>query len=278
MGKLSKSALGLYEKAMCSALSFEEKLVLTKSSGYDFMELCIDATPERLNRLEDKTCSWELRKSIANTGVPVHTFSLSALRKYPIGCEDDFTRKRGVDIMKKGIEFASIAGIKVMHFAAYDETAKVGNRVTKQLFEESLEECVYHAARFGVIIAFETMDDYFIGSVKTALKYVRMFDSPYLQVYADVANITANGINPAIDMASGVSHIVGIHLKESKEKTVRDIPFGAGDVDFDFCFKSLAQQNYSGVFVAEMWSHDNPKFHNYLKDANVFLREKLSNY
>ena len=44
--------LGLYEKALPIDLSWEEKLKVAKESGYDFLEMSIDETEEKMARLD----------------------------------------------------------------------------------------------------------------------------------------------------------------------------------------------------------------------------------
>lgn len=44
--------LGLYEKALPVDLSWEEKLKVAKESGYDFLEMSIDETEEKMARLD----------------------------------------------------------------------------------------------------------------------------------------------------------------------------------------------------------------------------------
>ncbi len=44
--------LGIYEKALPKDLSWPERLVLAKSCGFDFVEMSVDETDERLSRLE----------------------------------------------------------------------------------------------------------------------------------------------------------------------------------------------------------------------------------
>ena len=53
MGKHMKSyAIGLYEKAIPKSVDWEGKLRLAKNCGYDFLEISIDETEEKLSRLE----------------------------------------------------------------------------------------------------------------------------------------------------------------------------------------------------------------------------------
>ena len=47
--------LGLYEKSMPNTLSWEEKLKVVKEAGFDYLEMSIDETEEKLARL-DQMC------------------------------------------------------------------------------------------------------------------------------------------------------------------------------------------------------------------------------
>ena len=44
--------LGLYEKSMPDILSIKEKMIEAKNSDYDFLEISIDETDEKLSRLQ----------------------------------------------------------------------------------------------------------------------------------------------------------------------------------------------------------------------------------
>lgn len=46
-------SLGLYEKSMPSELSWKEKLQAAKEAGYDYIELSIDATEEKIKTSGD---------------------------------------------------------------------------------------------------------------------------------------------------------------------------------------------------------------------------------
>jgi len=46
------SLIGLYEKATPKTLSWSERLQFVKDRGFDFIEMSIDETDERLARLE----------------------------------------------------------------------------------------------------------------------------------------------------------------------------------------------------------------------------------
>jgi predicted hexulose-6-phosphate isomerase len=269
--------LGLYEKAICFNLEWSAKLRLARSSGFSFLELNIDAADDRLPRLYKGNEAKDLRHAVDAEDFPVETMALTANRGYPLGSEDTAVREKGIDIVKRGIAFAHEAGIRLIHLAGYDEHGEKQNPHTVELFFESIEYCVREASSAGVMLAIETMDTPFMGSVERIMKAVRMMDSPYLQCYLDIGNITASALDPVKEIYSGGKHIVGIHLKDTKPGIYRDIPFGEGIVDFDLCLNTLASIGYNSFFVAETWSYNKESFHNSLPKISAFLLEKMEN-
>ena len=269
--------LGLYEKAICFSLEWKAKLELARTSGFSFLELNIDAADDRLPRLYKGNEALALRRACEAENFPVETLALSANRGYPLGSEDTAVREKGLDIVKRGIAFAHEAGIRIIHLAGYDEHGEKRNPHTEQLFYESITACTREASYAGVILAIETMDTPFMGSVGRVMKVVRMIDSPYLQCYADIGNITASALDPVKEIHTGGRHIVGVHLKDTTPGVYRDIPFGEGIVDFDLCIGALASIGYNSFFVAETWCYDKESFHSNLPKISSFLSEKLEN-
>ena len=63
--------LGLYEKSMPNTLSWEEKLKVVKEAGFDYLEMSIDETEEKLARLDQSVD--EIEKAIEKTGAVSYT-------------------------------------------------------------------------------------------------------------------------------------------------------------------------------------------------------------
>ena len=73
-------ALGLYEKAMPSTLSWKEKLEAAKEAGYDYVELSIDDSEEKIGRLDmPKKERLALVETMYEAGIPIRTMCVSAL-------------------------------------------------------------------------------------------------------------------------------------------------------------------------------------------------------
>ncbi|MBO3371137.1 L-ribulose-5-phosphate 3-epimerase, partial [Clostridium perfringens] len=249
--------IGLYEKAMPNTLTWREKLQCAKENNFDFLEVSIDETDEKLKRLDmTKEERQVLVDLMYEVGLPIRTMCLSGHRKYPIGSADETTRNRGMRIMEKAIELADDLGIRIIQLAGYDVYYEEGSEETRKLFYENLKKSVEMAARSGIILAFETMETEFMNTVEKAMNYVKKIDSPYLGVYPDCGNITnaATKYNKNVieDLRSGKGHIMAVHLKETKPGKFREIPFGTGHVDFE----SIIKESYNmGVrrFVTEFW-------------------------
>ncbi len=272
--------LGLYEKAMPNNLNWEEKLKFAKSIGYDFIEISIDETDEKLSRLN---MSKEERKNLVNlmmdNNIYIRTMCLSGHRKYPLGSNNKETVKRSLDIMEKAIILANDLGIRIIQIAGYDVYYEDSSIETVKRFEENLKKSTEIAAKFGVILAFETMETEFMNTVEKAMDYVNKINSPYLQVYPDIGNITnaSKLYNKDVlkDLETGKGHIVGMHLKETVPNKFREIPFGTGHVDFE---KAINLAFSLGVrkYVTELWC-TNDKWQQEVKEAYNMMNDILKN-
>lgn len=272
--------LGLYEKAMPNNLNWEEKLKFAKSVGYDFIEISIDETDEKLSRLN---MSKEERKNLVNlmmdNNIYIRTMCLSGHRKYPLGSNNKETVKRSLDIMEKAIILANDLGIRIIQIAGYDVYYEDSSIETVKRFEENLKKSTEIAAKFGVILAFETMETEFMNTVEKAMDYVNKINSPYLQVYPDIGNITnaSKLYNKDVlkDLETGKGHIVGMHLKETIPNKFREIPFGTGHVDFE---KAINLAFNLGVrkYVTELWC-TNDKWQQEVKEAYNMMNDILKN-
>ncbi len=278
---MSEYILGLYEKSMPGFLTLEEKLSTAGECGFDYMELSIDETDEKLGRLKWTTEQRNaLRNSIEKTGVPVYSICLSGHRKYPLGHPDPGVQKRSLEIMADAVNLAADIGIRIIQIAGYDVYYEDSTEESREIFGKNLSASVEIAARKGVTLAFETMETELINTVEKAAAWVKQIDSPYLQIYPDIGNITnaavSYGTDFAEDLKTGRGHISAVHLKETVPGVFREMPFGTGHVDFDrACEVSLALG--SRMFVGEFWYTGEENWKEIICSNNVFLRTAIEN-
>lgn len=249
--------LGLYEKAMPNELSLKEKLEYAKQAGYDFVELSVDETDEKLARLDwTKEEREEVVRMMDEVGLRFRSMCLSGHRKYPLGSAVPETEARSLEIMEKAVRLADDLGIPIIQLAGYDVYYEDSDETTKARFLKNLKKSTEMAAAYGIILGFETMETEFMNTVEKSMKYVTLVNSPYLGVYPDIGNLTnaakmyKNDVLEDLELGRG--HIVAMHIKETVPGKFREIPYNTGHVDFE----AGVQKAWDlGVrrFVTEFW-------------------------
>lgn len=271
--------LGLYEKAMPKELTWEEKLLSAKEAGYDFVEISIDETEEKLARLDmSMEERLELVRLMAETGVPLRTMCLSGHRKYPLGSSDPDICRRGMEIMEKALRLSEDLGIRIIQLAGYDVYYEESTYDTKARFAANLEKAVEMAAKAGIVMGFETMETEFMNTVEKAMHYVRRMHSPYLNVYPDSGNITnaaVSGQSDVLDdLRSGAGHLAAMHLKETVPGVFREVPYGTGHVDFAAMVHTAWELGVRR-FVTEFWYTGSPDWKQDLHEAREMMGKLL---
>lgn len=256
-----ENPIGIYEKALPKNLSWAERFEAAQKAGYDFLELSVDESPERMARLD-----WSLAERLAffrasrESGIPVPSMCLSGHRKIPFGSADPAIRAKAGEFMEKAILFAGDTGIRVIQLAGYDVYYEPPTRESRWRYYEGMERALETAARQQVMLSLEIMDTPFLNSISNYLVLKERLASPWLTVYPDLGNLTAWGNDMTRELTLGIDHIVGIHVKETRmvgpdfPGAFRDVPFGEGSVDFVHCFRTLHDLGYAGPFLVEMWT------------------------
>lgn len=272
--------LGLYEKSMPKDLSWSEKLKAAKECGFDYIEISIDETDEKLNRLYwTRDEKFQLKKEIHEAGLPIYSMCLSGHRKYPLGSKDEVIREKSLTIMKKAVDFAADLGIRIIQLAGYDVYYEDSDEATRTYFAINLKKVCEMAATKGVMLGFETMETPFMDTVEKAMYYVHDMNSVYLGVYPDIGNLTNSGHitgkSVAEDIKMGNGHIVAVHLKETKPGQYREVPFGMGHTEFIPCLEMCRELGVK-MFVGEFWYTGSKEWKKDLEFANNFLRDKIN--
>ncbi|CAI0762864.1 L-ribulose-5-phosphate 3-epimerase ulaE [Serratia fonticola] len=253
--------LGIYEKALPKHLSWPERLALAKACGFDFVEMSVDESDERLARLSwSKEQRLSLVSAMLETGISIPSMCLSGHRRFPFGSHDEATRQRAYLIMEQAIQLAKDVGIRTIQLAGYDVYYEQQDEGTLARFAEGMQWAVERAAAAQVMLAVEIMDTEFMSSISKWKSWDALLASPWFTVYPDVGNLSAWGNDVAEELHLGIDRIAAIHLKDTFPVTetspgqFRDVPFGEGCVDFVALFRTLKQLNYRGVFLIEMWT------------------------
>ncbi len=253
--------LGIYEKALPYGTGWDKKLATAKRLGFQFVEISIDETDERLARLD-----WGLAERMAfsrtvlESPLTVPTMCLSGHRRFPLGSHDPEVRRQAFAIMEKAILFAVDTGIRTIQLAGYDVYYEEGDNDTRKWYLENMHKSLNMAAREQVMLAMEIMDHPFMNSILKFMNMKQVLDSPWFTVYPDIGNLSSWNNDVIEELTLGCSQTVALHLKETLAVTAdhpgtfKEVPFGTGCVDFPGVFKKLKELGYAGPFLIEMWT------------------------
>ncbi len=268
-------AIGMYEKALPQSLSWAERLAAAREANYDFVEISIDDSDDRIDRLNwDLQTRMALRNEIQLSGMQIKSMSLSAHRRFPLGSENKEVRSLARDIFKRAVDFSVDLGIRYILVAGSDVYHEPSNPTTLAYFLEGLEEGHLHAAQAGVILALENWDIR-VESIRKVMDYVHYFNSPWFQAYADVGNLVFAGkdVLAELDLARG--HLAAVHVKDTLRDQLRYVRPGEGAVPFTQVFSKLAGLGFMGSIVLELWTAEQPNAMEIVKESNLWIRKKM---
>jgi len=267
--------VGLYEKALPKNLSWEERLNLTRKTGFDFLEVSIDDTDERLARLDWSSAQ---RKTVIGlvekTGVKIQSLSLSGHRRYPLGSKSVETRTRALDIFKRAIELAVDLNARTILLGGAEDYYEEIDQSTKDRFLENLGKGFEWASGAGVMLALENWDMQ-INTMPRVMEYIDYFDSPWFQTYTDLGNLIYAGVDVVSQLDYVKGHIAALHVKDTLPGQLRYVSPGEGAVPFVEAFEKLAEIGFQSPVVLELWTEDFPDAVEIVKKAGDYIREKM---
>lgn len=280
MYTLKDNPIGIYEKAIPNRFDWADKIRIAKAAGFDFIEMSIDESEMRLNRLYwSKESRAYLRNLLFQEDFYINSMCLSGHRKYPFGSKDPDIRKKAYEIMDRAISLAYDLDIRNIQLAGYDVYYEEADEETKTLFIEGLRYAVQKAAAANVMLSIEIMDTAFMGTISRCMAFIELIDSPWLQIYPDFGNLSQWTNDPDRELEIGIHHIVGVHLKDTKPGKFKCVPFGEGTVDFEVLFDKIGSLGFRGPFLIEMWADNTVDATledcvEYIKGAKQWLHQK----
>jgi len=267
--------VGLYEKALPKNLTWEERLNLTRKTGFDFLEVSIDDTDERQARLDWTPAERKnIRDLVDKTGVNIQSLSLSGHRRFPLGSKSTPTRERALDLFKRTVELAVDLNARTILLGGAEDYYEDVDKSTRERFLENLGKGFEWASGAGVMLALENWDIQ-INTMPRVMEYVDHFDSPWFQTYTDLGNLIYAGVDVISQLDYVKGHIAALHVKDTLPGQLRYVPPGEGAVPFVEAFEKLAELGFQAPVVLELWTEDFPDAVEIVEEARKFIRAKM---
>ncbi|MGK0540663.1 TIM barrel protein [Propionimicrobium sp. BV2F7] len=253
-----KSPVGIYEKGLPGNLSWQDKCRLAGESGYSFIELSIDESSEKLDRLYlEPSVIRTFEDCARDSNIYIGALTLSANRRFALGATNSLEREQGLSIAKRAIEFASLTHCELVQIAGYLDYYNEASPESLDFFIENLQELLHFSRSLSLDFAIENVDGQDFVNVEQILDVINVINNPRLGIYFDVGNVIGNSLSIASQFAKAVDHVKAIQLKEAKAGVFRGVPFGRGEVPFSDLADLLQLSRYSGPISIEMWNDEN---------------------
>jgi len=230
-----------------------------KKAGFEAIELAIDETGELTGKATKTTCK-RLRAAAEDIGIQIGSTALGLLWGCPVTANSARTRKKGTDLVKRGIERTAwlgtdcmlvIPGVVGVDFMSGVETVSYDVAYNRAL--EAWTTLGEFAAKHGVVLGLENVWNKFLLSPLEMRDLVDTINSPGVGVYFDIGNVIINGYPEQWIHILG-DRIKRIHVKDFRRDvgTIGGFVFpGEGDVDYAAVMAELRATGYTGPLTVE---------------------------
>lgn len=253
--KASLPILGVYEKVLpLPGIEWERFFSVVNQAGFDFLELSIDPSPERLARLDwDRSTRQHVLAAARGQSVDLRVLTLSAHRDAPWGSADPQVRDRADALARHTINLAVDLDARCVQIAGYFAHDGLRHSDARELYIAGLSRAAQYAADRGIVLALENVDGQDVTSVRAALAVLEDVGREDLRLYVDVGNLVGNGLDVLGELRAGLPMAYCIQLKDARPGVFRRVPFGDGTVPFRQIFDLLVDQPGTLMSV-EMWN------------------------
>jgi len=227
--------------------STDKVLETAREIGYEGVELNLDERNLELDR-KGRLAILEKAKSL---GLELPSLCTGMLWKYNLASPDEKVRERGIEIVKKGCEFAADLGAKVLLVVPAVAVPEIPYEKTWELSRGSVLETASTAEDFGIYLGIENVWNRFLYSPLEFRRFIEEIGHPNVKAYFDVGNIHFLGFpHQWIRHLAGL--IVCVHVKGFHRPTMQFRPLLQGDIDWAEVMKALRSVGYDGFLNVEV--------------------------
>lgn len=274
-----------FRKGICSGIfpagmPFAEKFRQARNAGFEGIELRLGGNDIQVGASPDevKRTGEEARKA----GIEIVSLWCSdPLGKNPLNHDDPAVRARGVEGIRRAVDFASWLNCGAMLLVpgrlGSGPKLQVGYQTTWERITAELKKAIPYAARAKVCLTPENVWNKFLVSPLEMRAFVDQFKSPWLQAHFDIGNVMQFGYPEDWILTLG-PRLKRVHAKDYKlsarAEQGRFVELLEGDVDWKACMAALVKAGYRG-FVCPEISGD-PKDPDKIRKVSAALDKILS--
>ena len=230
-----------------SDFAVDRILEVSSEIGYDGVELNLDDGALRFTRKQRK----DIAEKAESLGLELPSLCSGLFWKLNLASPDRDIRNKGIDVLKKGCEFASDLGASVLLVVPAVAVPEITYQETWQLSKRSILEAVSTAKDCGVLLGVENVWNRFLCSPLEFRSFIEEIDHPNVKAYFDVGNIYLLGF-PQQWVRHLSDLIACVHVKDFRISTREFKPLLQGDVPWPEVVKALKEIGYDGFLNVEV--------------------------
>ncbi len=230
-----------------SSFTVDEVLKASANIGFDGVEFNLDEKSLKLSKKERR----EISEKAASLGLELPSLCTGLFWKFNLASPDEKVREMGIEIIKKGCEFASDIGSKVFLVVPAVAVPEVSYSEMWNLSKESILKAVHTAEEYDVILGIENVWNRFLYSPLEFRRFIEEINHSYVKVYFDVGNIHFLGF-PQQWIRHLSDLIVCIHVKDFLRAEREFKPLLEGDVPWPEVMRALREVGYDGFLNVEV--------------------------
>ena len=211
-----------------------EAFALAKKLGFDGVQVSLLPQGDSLVFV-DNTKRAAFLDAAGKRGQAIASFALGILNDVPLKNDPRAERWLG-----EAIGICRDTGVKVILVPFFGKGDLRNDSAGVDACVAALRRLAPNAERAGVVLALESY-----LSADELLKILDRVGSPSVQIYYDVANSQAAGLDIAREIPLLGKRIAEIHAKDTKDL------YGKGSMDFPLVRKAMEEIGYGGWFVVE---------------------------
>jgi len=212
-----------------------EAFGVAREIGLDGVEVSF-GEPGADHDLRDPAVRERYQQTAAETGVQIASLAMGLLNNHPYA-----TDPRTEAWVAQVIEVMPLVDVRVCLLAFFGAGDIQGDRDKQDEVIRRLQRVAPRAEALGVVLGIESW-----MNADEHLRILDTVDSPAVQVYYDVANMTTRGYDvPAEIRQLGAERICQFHMKEN------GYLLGQGEVDYPGVREAIDEIDYSGWLIIE---------------------------
>lgn len=239
---------------------------VAKDAGFSCLEPALSETGELSIKSTDKEVL-RIKQMADDTSMELTSLASSLYWTYSLTSNDLATREKGVSIIKRQLEVASLLGVKTILVvpgcvnADFASPAGVDYEVAYDRALEAIGSVADYARECDVIIGLENVWNKFLLSPLEMRDFIDKIHSEYVGMYFDIGNVLLTGY-PEQWIRILNKRIVNMHIKDFKSSIGNMNGFVdllAGDVDFKAVMGAIKDIGYDSYLIAEMGGYKQAK-------------------